>query len=233
MWTAKKPEMNSRRTLQVSLEGDRNISPLETDIIRRSLRDAGGGGKPAVHADARPRRDRARVPSVSYTEGTLVCPAITPGSFSEPRRPGPGAGRVRPPSPAPTRARVTPDARFAEAVTGDDRRALSRAVARRWSAAVHAGHAALGRLDQRPERARRAVRPGLSRTGRADAPRRRHRRTLSADPAMLRLLIDDLGPWLAAEYTAVHGAKAPRPGVSLRDRPAWESSDRRVSRTFA
>jgi uncharacterized protein len=48
-------------------------------------------------------------------------------------------------------------------------------------------------------------------------------RTLSADPAMLRLrlLIDDLGPWLAAEYTAVHGAKAPRPGgVSLRDRPA-------------
>ena len=62
-------------------------------------------------------------------------------------------------------------------------------------------------------------------------------RTLSADPAgwlRLRLLIDDLGPWLAAEYTAVHGAKAPRPGgVSLRDRPAWESSGRRVSRTSA
>jgi len=40
-------------------------------------------------------------------------------------------------------------------------------------------------------------------------------RTLSADPAVLRLLIDDLGAWLAADYTAVHGAKAPRPeGVS-------------------
>ena len=37
-------------------------------------------------------------------------------------------------------------------------------------------------------------------------------RTLSADPAVLRLLIDDLGPWLAGEYTTVHGAKAPRPG---------------------
>ena len=37
-------------------------------------------------------------------------------------------------------------------------------------------------------------------------------RVPSADPAVLRMLIDDLGPWLAAEYTAVHGEKAPRPG---------------------
>ncbi|MEV0154732.1 hypothetical protein AB0H57_13445 [Micromonospora sp. NPDC050686] len=36
-------------------------------------------------------------------------------------------------------------------------------------------------------------------------------RTPGADPAVLRLLIDDLAPWLAAEYTAVHGEKAPRP----------------------
>jgi uncharacterized protein len=36
-------------------------------------------------------------------------------------------------------------------------------------------------------------------------------RNPSADPAILGLLIDDLGPWLAAEYTAVHGEKAPRP----------------------
>jgi uncharacterized protein len=36
-------------------------------------------------------------------------------------------------------------------------------------------------------------------------------RTPSADPAVLTMLIDDLGPWLAAEYTAVHGEKAPRP----------------------
>ncbi|MDQ1006239.1 hypothetical protein QFZ82_000724 [Streptomyces sp. V4I23] len=33
----------------------------------------------------------------------------------------------------------------------------------------------------------------------------------SADPMVLSLLIDDLGPWLAAEYTAVHGERAPRP----------------------
>lgn len=32
-----------------------------------------------------------------------------------------------------------------------------------------------------------------------------------ADPAVLGTLIDDLGPWLAAEYRAVHGVKAPRP----------------------
>ena len=36
-------------------------------------------------------------------------------------------------------------------------------------------------------------------------------RTPSADPAVLTMLIDDLGPWLAAEYTAVHGTKARRP----------------------
>ena len=33
----------------------------------------------------------------------------------------------------------------------------------------------------------------------------------SADPAALSMLIDHLGPWLAAEYTAAHGEKAPRP----------------------
>ncbi|WP_329266097.1 nucleotidyltransferase domain-containing protein [Streptomyces pseudovenezuelae] len=32
----------------------------------------------------------------------------------------------------------------------------------------------------------------------------------TADPAVLRAYLDDLGPWLAAEYTRVHGVKAPR-----------------------
>jgi hypothetical protein len=36
-------------------------------------------------------------------------------------------------------------------------------------------------------------------------------RTPSADPAVLNTLIDDLGLWLAIEYTAVHGEKSPRP----------------------
>jgi hypothetical protein len=35
-------------------------------------------------------------------------------------------------------------------------------------------------------------------------------RTPTADPAVLRMLIADLGPWLASEYLAVHGQKAPR-----------------------
>lgn len=33
----------------------------------------------------------------------------------------------------------------------------------------------------------------------------------TADPGDLELLLDELGPWLAAEYTAVHGEKTPRP----------------------
>jgi hypothetical protein len=33
----------------------------------------------------------------------------------------------------------------------------------------------------------------------------------TADRAALGMLIDDLGPWLAAEYLAMHGRKAPRP----------------------
>lgn len=36
-------------------------------------------------------------------------------------------------------------------------------------------------------------------------------RTPTADPAVLGMFLDRLGPWLAAEYTAVHGTKAPRP----------------------
>lgn len=36
-------------------------------------------------------------------------------------------------------------------------------------------------------------------------------RSPTGDPATLGTLIDDLGAWLAAEYTAVHGEKAPRP----------------------
>jgi hypothetical protein len=33
----------------------------------------------------------------------------------------------------------------------------------------------------------------------------------SGSPEVLGILIDDLAPWLAAEYAAVHGVKAPRP----------------------
>lgn len=36
-------------------------------------------------------------------------------------------------------------------------------------------------------------------------------RSPSADMAVLRTYVDDLGPWLADEYTRVHGTKAPRP----------------------
>lgn len=31
------------------------------------------------------------------------------------------------------------------------------------------------------------------------------------DPAVLTAYVDDLGPWLAAEYTARHGTRTPRP----------------------
>ncbi|MBF9067516.1 nucleotidyltransferase domain-containing protein [Streptacidiphilus fuscans] len=39
-------------------------------------------------------------------------------------------------------------------------------------------------------------------------------RTPTDDSTVLHTLVDDLAPWLAAEYTAVHGMKAPRPKAS-------------------
>ena len=103
-------------------------------------------------------------------------------------------------------------ARAAQAVTDADRRTLSRSAGRRlvrtgftlimprwggWTSDLDAAAELFGCYY--PERA------GPMRVAAATA------RTPSADPAVLALLIDDLGPWLAAEYTAVHGVKAPRP----------------------
>jgi predicted nucleotidyltransferase len=103
-------------------------------------------------------------------------------------------------------------ARAARAVTDADRQTLTRAFARRlvrtgftlimprwggWTSDLHLSADLFGRYY--PERA------GQMRRAAAIA------RTPSADPAVLAMLIDDLGPWLAAEYTSVHGEKAPRP----------------------
>jgi hypothetical protein len=102
--------------------------------------------------------------------------------------------------------------RAAEAVTDTDRRTLSRWVGRRltrtgftlimprwggWTSDLDRSAELFGRYY--PERA------AQMRIAAATA------RTLSADPAVLAMLIDDLGPWLATEYTAIHGEKAPRP----------------------
>lgn len=103
-------------------------------------------------------------------------------------------------------------ARAAEAVTDADRRALSRVVARRivrtgftlimprwggWTSDLDESAELFARYyPQHGDRMRTAAAVG---------------RAPSADPAVLGALIDDLGPWLAAEYTAVHGEKRPRP----------------------
>ncbi|MFE7355159.1 nucleotidyltransferase [Streptomyces sp. NPDC057543] len=105
--------------------------------------------------------------------------------------------------------------RAAEATTDAERRNLGRGAARRivrsgftlvmprwggWtsdlaeSAEVFAGY--YPDHPERGEQMRMAARTG---------------RTPSADPAVLAMLIDDLAPWLATEYLAVHGEKAPRP----------------------
>ncbi|WP_392672532.1 nucleotidyltransferase [Streptomyces sp. LN785] len=100
----------------------------------------------------------------------------------------------------------------AEARTEAERRKLSRGAARRivrsgftlvmprwggWTSDLEESAAVFGRYY--PERA------GQMRTAAATA------RTPSADPAVLTTLVDDLAPWLAAEYVAVHGEKTPRP----------------------
>jgi predicted nucleotidyltransferase len=103
-------------------------------------------------------------------------------------------------------------ARAAEAGTDADRRPLSRYVGRRlvrtgftlvmprwggWTSDLDRSAALFGCYY--PPRA------GQMRAAAAVA------RVPSADPAVLAMLIDDLGPWLAAEYAGVHGEKAPRP----------------------
>ncbi|MGW2598713.1 nucleotidyltransferase [Streptomyces klenkii] len=103
-------------------------------------------------------------------------------------------------------------ARAAGAATDGERRALSRGVARRlvrtgftlvmpgwggWTSDLAESAEIFGRSY--PERAGQMRRAAI--VGRCP----------SADPEVLGMLIDDLGPWLAATYTAVHGEKAPRP----------------------
>lgn len=102
--------------------------------------------------------------------------------------------------------------RIGEAVTDSERRALSRTVARRvvrtgftlimprwggWTSDLGESAELFGRYY--PERS--AQMRTAAAVGRAP----------STDPAVLDMLVDDLGPWLAAQYVAVHGEKAPRP----------------------
>ncbi|WP_433312905.1 hypothetical protein ACQP0U_28275 [Micromonospora sp. CA-269861] len=100
----------------------------------------------------------------------------------------------------------------AEAHTDHQRAALSRLVARRivrtgftlimprwggWTSDLTESAEVFGLYyPQRAGQMRRAATIG---------------RTPSPSPDVLRELIDDLGPWLAAEYAAVHGEKAARP----------------------
>jgi uncharacterized protein len=101
--------------------------------------------------------------------------------------------------------------RAAQAATDADRRALSRVVARRivrsgftlimprwggWTSDLNESAELFGRYyPEHADQMRTAAAIG---------------RVPSTDPAVLSTLIDDLGPWLAAEYTAVHGEKTPR-----------------------
>ncbi|MFI5769341.1 nucleotidyltransferase [Streptomyces sp. NPDC051658] len=105
--------------------------------------------------------------------------------------------------------------RAAEATTDAERRYLSRGVARRlvrsgftlvmprwrgWTSDLAESAEVFARYypdhPERIEQMRLAAHIG---------------RNPSADPAVVATLIDDLAPWLAAEYLAVHGEKAPRP----------------------
>jgi hypothetical protein len=113
--------------------------------------------------------------------------------------------------------------RAAEAATDAERWTLSRSVGRRlvrtgftlvmprwggWTSDLVESAEAFGRYyPQRLGQMRVAAAIG---------------RTPSADPAVLHTLLDDLGPWLAAEYTAVHGVKAPRPANTPHDHEGFE-----------
>ena len=109
-------------------------------------------------------------------------------------------------------------ARAAEAVTDADWRTLSRIVGRRlartgFTLIMPRWGGWTSDLDQSAELFAYYY-PQRDYPGRADQMRRAATlgRTPSANPAVLTDLIDDFGTWLAAEYAAVHGRKAPRPG---------------------
>lgn len=102
--------------------------------------------------------------------------------------------------------------RAARATAGDRRAALVRAVARKvvrtgltlvmprwggWTSDLAASAEVFGRYY--PARAEQMRAAAVAARAPAD------------DPAVLAMLLDDLGPWLADEYAAVHGVKAPRP----------------------
>jgi len=102
--------------------------------------------------------------------------------------------------------------RAARAETADERAALGRSVGRRlvragftlvmplwggWTSDLGESAEIFGRYH--PER----LAPMRVAAAEGRAP--------SGDPGTLSALIDGLGPWLAAEYRAVHGEKAPRP----------------------
>jgi uncharacterized protein len=108
-------------------------------------------------------------------------------------------------------------AQAAEAVTEAEVRLLSRHVSRRlvrtgftlimprwggWTSDLERSATLFGRYY--PEREH----PGRSAQMRAAASLAR---APAVQPAVLTPLIDDLGPWLAAEYARCYGLKAPRP----------------------
>jgi predicted nucleotidyltransferase len=101
--------------------------------------------------------------------------------------------------------------RLREARTDDSLHALSRGVGRRlvrtgftlvmprwggWTSDLAESAAVFGSYYP----ARAGQMKTAARTG----------RTPTADRPILSMLIDDLGPWLAAQYVSVHGRKAPR-----------------------
>jgi uncharacterized protein len=98
--------------------------------------------------------------------------------------------------------------RLGEASTAASRQALSRSVARRivrtgftlvmprwggWTSDLGESSAAFG-LYYPERREQMRVAAAVARTPTAELP-------------VLRMLVDDLGPWLASEYLAVHGPK--------------------------
>lgn len=101
---------------------------------------------------------------------------------------------------------------YAAAVTDDRLRALSRVVARR---VVRSGFTLVmprwgGWTSDLTRSAEVFARYYPDRAGQM-ALAATTARTPTTDRTVLTLLIDELAPWLAAEYTSVHGPKTPRP----------------------
>ncbi|GAA1932976.1 hypothetical protein GCM10009716_45210 [Streptomyces sodiiphilus] len=190
--------------------GDRERADAMADALDRAHPEADGVG--ILLADAGSVLSEAERHDLGFFVACLCTPLL--GEDLAARLPGYRPTSLLARETNGDLARVLPRwrERAAAAATGEELRRLTRTVARRivrtgFTLVMPRWQGWTSDLERSAEIFAR-YHPGRAGQMRTAA---RLARSPVADPALLRMLTEDLGPWLAAEYTAAHGEKAPRP----------------------